>query len=135
MLGHATEEKLISAVKQVASFTAQLLLACRVRGDMKSPTMKHLLVAGNAVRRATDHLVQVFVGKRHENSPDSSRASPGAAMVNVVVNKKLVGGIAQEIKANVRRSHSLNSFCYNIIFESNSTLNVVKRIFVKNFEV
>ncbi|OQV20576.1 Talin-2 [Hypsibius exemplaris] len=99
MMGHATEEKLISAAKQVASFTAQLLLACRVRGDTNSPTMKRLLLAGNVVRRSTDQLVQVFLRRRQEESPDS-RGSPEAPLLDVVVNKKLVGGIAQEIKAN-----------------------------------
>ncbi|XP_055338721.1 talin-1-like isoform X2 [Paramacrobiotus metropolitanus] len=91
--GQASEEKLISASKQVAGFTAQLLLACKVKGDPNSPTMKQLLAAGVNVKRATDNLVQFLLKKRR------GLQAINVAPQEVVVNKKLVGGIAQEIKA------------------------------------
>uniref|UniRef100_A0A672Q6G4 Talin-1-like n=1 Tax=Sinocyclocheilus grahami TaxID=75366 RepID=A0A672Q6G4_SINGR len=46
--GHASEEKLISSAKQVAASTAQLLVACKVKADQDSQTMKRLIPTGNA---------------------------------------------------------------------------------------
>lgn len=43
--GHASEEKLISSAKQVASSTAQLLVACKVKADPDSQTMHRLQVS------------------------------------------------------------------------------------------
>uniref|UniRef100_A0A8C2Q378 Talin 1 n=1 Tax=Cyprinus carpio TaxID=7962 RepID=A0A8C2Q378_CYPCA len=45
--GHASEEKLISSAKQVAASTAQLLVACKVKADQDSQTMKRLQVTGS----------------------------------------------------------------------------------------
>ena len=42
--GHGSEEKLISAAKQVASSTAQLLVACKVKADPNSMAMRRLQV-------------------------------------------------------------------------------------------
>lgn len=42
--GHATEERLISAAKQVAGSTAQLLVACKVKADINSKAMQRLQV-------------------------------------------------------------------------------------------
>ena len=42
--GHGSEEKLISSAKQVASSTAQLLVACKVKADSESPAMRRLQV-------------------------------------------------------------------------------------------
>ena len=42
--GHASEEKLISSAKQVASSTAQLLVACKVKADVDSVAMRRLQV-------------------------------------------------------------------------------------------
>jgi talin len=42
--GQASEEKLISSAKQVASSTAQLLVACKVKADMDSQAMRRLQV-------------------------------------------------------------------------------------------
>uniref|UniRef100_A0A8C6KBH2 Talin 1 n=1 Tax=Nothobranchius furzeri TaxID=105023 RepID=A0A8C6KBH2_NOTFU len=47
--GHASEEKLISSAKQVAASTAQLLVACKVKADQDSQTMKSLLL-GTAIQ-------------------------------------------------------------------------------------
>lgn len=43
--GHATEEKLISAAKQVASSTAQLLVACKVKSAPDSDATRRLNVS------------------------------------------------------------------------------------------
>lgn len=42
--GQASEEKLISSAKQVASSTAQLLVACKVKADPNSQAMHRLQV-------------------------------------------------------------------------------------------
>ncbi|GAB6032133.1 hypothetical protein CHUAL_010792 [Chamberlinius hualienensis] len=86
--GHAAEEKLISSAKQVASSTAQLLVACKVKADPDSSGMKKLQAAGNAVKRATDNLVQA-----------AQRAIERVEEMQIVVNKRLVVGMAQEITA------------------------------------
>lgn len=88
VLGHSSEDKLISAAKQVASCTAQLLVACKVKADPDSPSTQRLQAAGNAVKRATDNLVraaQQAIAQEEERS--------------LIVNRRMVGGIAQEINA------------------------------------
>ena len=47
--GHATEEKLISAAKEVAASTAQLLVASKVRADADSLAMRRLQVSDRGV--------------------------------------------------------------------------------------
>ncbi|GFY46974.1 talin-2 [Trichonephila inaurata madagascariensis] len=86
--GHASEEKLISSAKQVASSTAQLLVACKVKADPDSQSMHRLQQAGNAVKRATDNLVRAA---QQAIEHDEERS--------LVINKRMVGGIAQEIVA------------------------------------
>lgn len=49
--GNASEERLIAGANQVASSTAQLLLACRVKADANSATQKRL-----QVRRSCDEM-------------------------------------------------------------------------------
>lgn len=44
--GHATEERLISSAKQVASSTAALLVACKVKVGISSQAMRRLQNAG-----------------------------------------------------------------------------------------
>uniref|UniRef100_A0A672Q0V4 Talin-1-like n=1 Tax=Sinocyclocheilus grahami TaxID=75366 RepID=A0A672Q0V4_SINGR len=87
--GHASEEKLISSAKQVAASTAQLLVACKVKADQDSQTMKRLQVAGNAVKRASDNLVKAAQKAAFEAHDDQA----------VMVKSKMVGGIAQIIAA------------------------------------
>uniref|UniRef100_A0A8C1L815 Talin 1 n=1 Tax=Cyprinus carpio TaxID=7962 RepID=A0A8C1L815_CYPCA len=95
--GHASEEKLISSAKQVAASTAQLLVACKVKADQDSQTMKRLQVskcvcvcaAGNAVKRASDNLVKAAQKAAFEAQDDQA----------VMVKSKMVGGIAQIIAA------------------------------------
>lgn len=86
--GHSSEEKLISSAKQVASSTNQLLVACKVKADPESKAMKKLQSAGNAIKQATDNLVKAC---QHSLGNDEER--------NLVINKHMVGGIAQEIIA------------------------------------
>lgn len=86
--GHASEEKLISSAKQVASSTAQLLVACKVKADPDSQTMHRLQQAGNAVKKATDNLVRAA---QQAIEHDEERS--------LIINKRMVGGIAQEIIA------------------------------------
>lgn len=86
--GVSSEEKLVSSAKQVASSTAQLLVACKVKADPDSDSTKRLQAAGNAVMRATDNLVraaQQAIQQEEERS--------------LVLNRRMVGGIAQEINA------------------------------------
>uniref|UniRef100_A0A671LTR4 Talin-1-like n=1 Tax=Sinocyclocheilus anshuiensis TaxID=1608454 RepID=A0A671LTR4_9TELE len=94
--GHASEEKLISSAKQVAASTAQLLVACKVKADQDSQTMKRLQVSvnsggqiGNAVKRASDNLVKAAQKAAFEAHDDQA----------VMVKSKMVGGIAQIIAA------------------------------------
>lgn len=86
--GVASEEKLISAARQVASSTAQLLVACKVKADPNSDNTRRLQAAGNAVKRATDNLVRAAQQAIHHDEERS-----------LILNKKMVGGIAQEIDA------------------------------------
>lgn len=58
VLGVGTEEMLISSAKQVASSTAQLLIACKVKSDPNSESGRRLQAAGNAVIKSTDNLVR-----------------------------------------------------------------------------
>ncbi|XP_064472172.1 talin-2-like isoform X2 [Ornithodoros turicata] len=86
--GQASEEKLISSAKQVASSTAQLLVACKVKADPDSKSMQRLQAAGNAVKQATDHLVR-----------SAQQSIEHEEEFRLVINRRMVGGIAQEIIA------------------------------------
>ncbi|XP_059140472.1 talin-2-like isoform X4 [Physella acuta] len=87
--GHASEERLIASAKEVAGSTAQLLMACKVKADPGSMAMQRLQSAGNAVKRATEALVRAAQQAKDYNDDESS----------LTVNKRMVGGIAQEIQA------------------------------------
>jgi hypothetical protein len=86
--GLSSEEKLISSAKQVASSTAQLLVACKVKADPDSESTKRLQAAGNAVKRATDNLVRA-----------AQQAIQHEEERSLILNRRIVGGIAQEINA------------------------------------
>lgn len=88
--GQGSEEKLISAAKQVASSTAQLLVACQVKADRDSVAMRRLQAAGNAVKRATEALVRAAQQFKEEGVLTDDR---------LTVNERMVGGIAQIIQA------------------------------------
>ncbi|XP_014214953.1 talin-2 [Copidosoma floridanum] len=86
--GYSGEDRLVSSAKQVAGSTAQLLVACKVKADSDCESTKRLQAAGSAVKRATDSLVRASqqVVQREEQAP-------------LVLNERIVGGIAQEIDA------------------------------------
>ncbi|CAG2163728.1 unnamed protein product [Oppiella nova] len=86
--GQASEEKLISAAKQVAGSTAQLLVACKVKAGSDSQAMRRLQAAGNAVKKATDNLVR-SAQQAIEHDDEQS----------ILISTRRVPGIAQEIIA------------------------------------
>uniref|UniRef100_A0A6P7FNN2 Talin-2 isoform X4 n=1 Tax=Diabrotica virgifera virgifera TaxID=50390 RepID=A0A6P7FNN2_DIAVI len=86
--GLGSEDKLIAAAKQVASSTAQLLVACKVKAEGDTEATRRLHAAGNAVIRSTDNLVRA-----------AQRAKSVEEERYLILNKKMVGGIAQEINA------------------------------------
>ncbi|KAI4466980.1 huntingtin interacting protein 1 [Holotrichia oblita] len=86
--GLATEEKLISSAKQVASSTAHLLVACKVKAEGDTEATRRLQQAGNAVLKSTDNLVRAA---QQAINVDEERS--------FVLNKKMVGRIALEINA------------------------------------
>merc|ERR1719225_1412482 len=99
--GHASEEKLIGAAKQVAGSTAQLLLACKVKADPESATMRRLEAASNQVRKATENLV-----KSAQQALDQEESH------NVDMNKSAVNIVIEEINARSeveRMERELNS--------------------------
>lgn len=88
--GSGSEAHLTSAARAVASSTAQLLLACRVKSDLHSTAMKRLQEAGNTVKRATDNLVRAA---RSQNSEWTCETS------SVHISTSRVDGMAQLIMA------------------------------------
>lgn len=88
--GHASEERLISAAKQVASSTAQLLIACKVKASANSQAMKRLQTAGHAVKKATEALVREAQKMKEVGEEEG---------VEVSVNHKMVTDMAQIIMA------------------------------------
>jgi len=87
--GQASEEKLISSAKQVASSTAQLLVACKVKADPNSVAMQRLQNAGNAVKRATEALVREAQSGKEWSYEENE----------VTVDQRMVSGMAQLIQA------------------------------------
>ncbi|XP_049882478.1 talin-1 isoform X7 [Pectinophora gossypiella] len=86
--GAGSEERLISSARQVASSTAQLLVACKVKADPSSESTRRLQAAGAEVIRSTDNLVRAA---REAIQCEEERS--------LVLNRRMVGGIAQEIDA------------------------------------
>ncbi|KAJ8706954.1 hypothetical protein PYW08_011088 [Mythimna loreyi] len=86
--GAGSEERLISSARQVASSTAQLLVACKVKADPSSESTRRLQSAGAEVIRSTDNLVRAA---RDAIQTEEERS--------LVLNRRMVGGIAQEIDA------------------------------------
>ncbi|XP_052786529.1 talin-1-like isoform X4 [Mya arenaria] len=87
--GNCSEEKLIASAKEVAASTAALLVACRVKADPGSKAMQRLQIAGNAVKRATEALVQSAQQAKQFQEEEES----------VTINQRMVGGIAQVLAA------------------------------------
>ncbi|XP_047132289.1 talin-2 isoform X2 [Hydra vulgaris] len=84
--GNATEERIIAVAKGVASSTAQLLLACRVKADPNSKAQRNLQIAGNDVKRATEILV-------------NAAKSDNTEVISVTVSQRKMTGIRQEREA------------------------------------
>jgi talin len=89
--GNASEEKLISAAKQVASSTASLLVACKVKAGSDSTAMSRLSQAGSAVIKASESLV-IAAQRAKETAEEEDEKS-------IYISKRKVPGIAQEIGA------------------------------------
>lgn len=101
VLGTGTEELLISTAKQVASSTAQLLIACRVKSDPNSESGRRLQAAGNAVIKSTDNLVRA-----------AQQAIDMEEEHTLKINTNMVDGMAQEINARmevIRRERELEA--------------------------
>ncbi|KAL4712138.1 hypothetical protein ACJJTC_010999 [Scirpophaga incertulas] len=86
--GAASEDRLASSARQVAASTAHLLVACKVKADPNSESTRRLQAAGAEVIRSTDGLVRAA---RDAIQCDEERS--------LVLNRRMVGGIAQEIDA------------------------------------
>ncbi|CAI9742944.1 talin-1-like isoform X1 [Octopus vulgaris] len=100
--GQASEEKLIASAKEVAGSTAALLVACKVKADVGSISMHRLQAAGNAVKKASDALVQAAQQSQSFEADEDE----------LTINKRMVGGIAQEIMAQeeiLRKEKELDS--------------------------
>ncbi len=82
--GNASEDKLIGAAKQVAGSTAQLLLACKVKADPDSKSMRRLEAASNAVRKATENLVKA-AQQALDNVDDAENVELDKSAVGFVV--------------------------------------------------
>ena len=98
--GESSEEKLIAAAKQVAGSTAQLLLACKVKADPESRSMKRLEVASNAVRKATENLVR-----------DAQQALEQDDDANI--QKLSMSGVRGQAEVSFSHFESASHFCKN----------------------
>jgi talin len=84
--GHASEEKLIGAAKQVAGSTAQLLLACKVKADPESASMRRLEAASNQVRKATENLVK-SAQQALDQEDEAQNVDLNQSAVNIVIEE------------------------------------------------
>ena len=73
--GISSEEKLIGAAKQVASSTAQLVLACKVKAERGSEKQKRLESASTSVRKATDALIKEAKNAKEANEKEAEEQS------------------------------------------------------------
>uniref|UniRef100_A0A8R1TSD6 FERM domain-containing protein n=1 Tax=Onchocerca volvulus TaxID=6282 RepID=A0A8R1TSD6_ONCVO len=71
----------------VASSTAHLLVACKVKSDLDSRAMQRLQSAGHAVKTATEHLVMAARSAIHEDER------------TLIISQRMVSGIAQVMDA------------------------------------
>jgi hypothetical protein len=69
---------------QVAASTAHLLVACKVKADQNSMSMRRLQGAGHAVKTATEHLVHA--AKQSIEAEDER---------TLIISQRMVSGIAQ----------------------------------------
>eukprot|EP01135_Chromosphaera_perkinsii_P008202 Nk52_evm24s1178 gene=Nk52_evmTU24s1178 len=91
--GNCTEEKMVSASKQVAASTVKLVFAFKVKADLNSANLQRLTDAGNAVKKATDDLVSSAKSSLSHGASDSQAALNAA----LTPSKGGVGYIAKEM--------------------------------------
>ena len=84
--GISSEEKLIAAAQQVASSTAQLVLACKVKADRGSEKMRGLESASRSVRKATDTLI-----KGAKDAKDAADKEAEEASIHSEASDSVVG--------------------------------------------
>merc|ERR1712126_476868 len=75
-MGISSEEKLIGAAKQVASSTAQLVYACKVKAERGSEKQKRLESASSAVRKATDSLIKSATDAKVATEAEAKKIEP-----------------------------------------------------------
>jgi len=115
--GNSSEEKLIAAAKQVSAATAQLLVACKVKADPDSLTMKRLEAASNAVRRATDELVKAAQGAIERNEEEALDVNTSAGTVNIIAEeveaRETVARMEKQLRDAQRRLEGVHKKKYN----------------------
>merc|ERR1719431_861976 len=115
--GISSEEKLIAAAKQVSAATAQLLVACKVKADPDSLTMKRLEAASNAVRRATDELVKAAQGAIERNEEEALDVNTSAGTVNIIAEeveaRETVARMEKQLRDAQRRLEGVHKKKYN----------------------
>merc|ERR1719427_1185391 len=110
--GNSSEEKLIAAAKQVSAATAQLLVACKVKADSDSVTMKRLEVASNAVRRATEELVKAAQGAIERNEEESELTlNTTAGSVNIIAEEVEARETVYKMEKQLREAHKRLQNC------------------------
>merc|ERR1711976_621037 len=116
-MGNSSEEKLIAAAKQVSAATAQLLVACKVKADPDSLTMKRLEAASNAVRRATDELVKAAQGAIERNEEEALDVNTSAGTVNIIAEegeaRETVARMEKQLRDAQRRLEGVHKKKYN----------------------
>ena len=85
--GISSEEKLIGAAQQVASSTAQLVLACKVKADRGSEKMKGLETASRSVRKATDTLIKSAKDAKEAADKEAEQESMNSEASESVVGR------------------------------------------------
>lgn len=109
--GHGSEAKLIAAAKHVASSTAHLLVACKVKSDINSTAKQRLQSAGHAVKVATEHLVAAAT----QAVPQDERT--------LTISQRMVSGIAQAMDAReevIRKERELHEARSKLAFINKS---------------
>jgi talin len=94
--GAGTVEMLVSAAKQVASSTAHLLIANKVKSDPGSVAGRRLQTAGNAVVKSTNNLVKAAQKTIDDKKIPASQAQPLDKDDSVV--KKMQGILIRQAK-------------------------------------
>lgn len=89
--GGGSDDKLVASAQSVASSTAQLLVACKIKANAQSPALARLNQAGTAVKKAAENLVAA--AKESQERREESAA--GVALTGGVVNR-----FAAEIQIN-----------------------------------